>query len=237
MTIRIRPSTYRRRTIPIIEDITPDHAHTVTPHDLPDSFPVDILDDEQIEAVADWWARYTTEVIDRLRSALCALSVDQRGKSIPNLEHYLLNVVALGHLLRLHPAVDNTITELAHALGVNARTLRAAKLTVLEALATPAQTADPTQTADRPRHKRSITIGKLGSIYPALDIARAEGKMPVVIVPFRRPITLASQMTLALAISRWEGITCTLWETGTGENALKITYYDDKHTTRKKRQS
>lgn len=217
---------HRRRTLQLIEAITPERPQDITPHDLPDSFPADLLDDDQLDAVAAWWAHYTTELIDRLRIALCATpGAPKKARCVQDLEHYILQAVALGHILRLHPACDITLSELAHHLGVNARALRSAKDTVSDAIMHPGRAAER---ADR-RSERRLTIGRLGRLYPVLDIARAEGSKPVLIIPYRRHITLATQMTLALSISRYKNITCTLWETAAGENAIKITFHSPEN--------
>lgn len=113
--------------LPLLEDALPDSGATAPDSfRLPASFPSELLNEEQLEAVADWFDTWAANLLHSIRLALRGhLSpVDKhRGATPADLPHLQLHAVVLAHLLRLHPAAEVSITELAAALGTPRRTL------------------------------------------------------------------------------------------------------------------
>lgn len=104
--------------LPLLEDALPDSGGAAPDSfQLPASFPAEILDEEQLEAVAAWFDTWVADLLHSIRLALL-------GNGAPaDLPHLHQHATVLAHLLRLHPAAEATITELAAALGVSRRTL------------------------------------------------------------------------------------------------------------------
>jgi hypothetical protein len=105
--------------LPLLEDALPDSG-TATPDSfqLPASFPAEILDEEQLEAVAAWFDTWVADLLHSMRLALLG-----KPGTPADLAHLHQHATVLAHLLRLHPAAESTITELATTLGVSRRTL------------------------------------------------------------------------------------------------------------------
>ena len=208
----------RRACCELREEATPTRELPGTPHNLPATVPTHILDDEQIDTITTWWQQQCDHIIATVTSALTARNTDTSNQPSPcDLNHLITNAVTLAHILRLHPAADVSLKTIAEHLHIPYRRMKATKQAICIAL------ADPTHA---PTVSRATTSRQqLAKIYPVLDFARATGKHPVILVPFRRRLTLEAQMTLAFAIGSFRHLTCTLAELpGTGENALRITF-------------
>lgn len=105
--------------LPLLEDALPDTG-TAAPaaFQLPASFPAELLDEEQLEAVAAWFDTWVADLLHSMRLALLG-----KPGTPADLAHLHQHATVLAHLLRLHPAAEATITELATTLGVSRRTL------------------------------------------------------------------------------------------------------------------
>ena len=192
----------------------PDAAKRCT-HDLPASFPLAILDDDQIEAVAAWFDEWQADTMERIRAAL-NLPTDADGregirKSIPEL---VAACVVLCHLLCLHPAAEHSLPTLARALGVRERKLYYIRDAIMSALSG----ALPSVKRKTPRPKQ------MAALFPQLDFSRCIGKRPCMIVPFAHRTTLAEQWETVISLASYPRITATLALTPADENAVRITF-------------
>ena len=105
--------------LPLLEDALPDSGTaTADSFQLPASFPAELLDEEQLEAVAAWFDTWVADLLHSMRLALLG-----KPGTPADLAHLHQHATVLAHLLRLHPAAEATITELAATLGVSRRTL------------------------------------------------------------------------------------------------------------------
>lgn len=113
--------------LPLLEDALPDAGGGAPDaFRLPQSFPAELLDEEQLEAVAEWFDAWVADLLHNIRLALL-------GNGAPaDLPHLHRHATVLAHLLRLHPAAEGSITELATALGCSRRTLFYVRDAVLE---------------------------------------------------------------------------------------------------------
>ena len=104
--------------LPLLEDALPDSGTAADSFQLPASFPAELLDEEQLEAVAAWFDAWVADLLHSMRLALLG-----KPGTPADLAHLHQHATVLAHLLRLHPAAEATITELATTLGVSRRTL------------------------------------------------------------------------------------------------------------------
>lgn len=187
-------------------------------HDLPASFPAELLDAEQLDAVASWFDEWQDSTLERIRTAL-NLPPDPTGregmrKSLPEL---VAACVILCHLLRLHPAAEHSLPTLARALGMRERKLYYIRDAIMSALS-----------GALPRIKRKTPrLQQMADIFPQLDFSRRVGKKPCLIVPFVEHATLAEQFETVLSLGTYPGITAALALTRADENAVRITFSDD----------
>ena len=163
----------------------------------------------QHEAIARWYRQQQANVYDCARHLLATEPED-------SLHHYICNAVLLGRLLRLHPACNHSVAELARALHVDKSDLCDRARNIARAAAAAHRHNAAT---------RTLTVTELAHAYPQLDFSRREGKLPELIVPFRNPrTTLAEQWSTATSLATIPGITAALAETRDTHNAIRITF-------------
>lgn len=163
----------------------------------------------QHEAIARWYRQQQANVYDCARHLLATEPED-------SLHHYICNAVLLGRLLRLHPACNHSVAELARALHVDKSDLAARSRNIARAAASAHRHNAP---------QRTLTITELIQAFPQLDFSRRQGKLPELIVPFRNPrLTLAEQWSTATSLATIPGITASLAETKDNHNAIRITF-------------
>lgn len=104
--------------LPLLEDALPGTTAAQDAFRLPASFPAECLTDEQLEAIAAWFDAWVADLLHTIR--LCLLGKTGTPADLPHLHQH---ATVLAHLLRLHPAAESTITDLATALGVSRRSL------------------------------------------------------------------------------------------------------------------
>lgn len=105
--------------LPLMEEIAPAADTAPTAFMLPASFPAKLLNAEQIDEVQTWFDSFITDLLHRVRCALCGHDSDADTSTLTHLQQ---RAVILAHLLRLHPAAEASLTHLASALGVSRRT-------------------------------------------------------------------------------------------------------------------
>ena len=101
--------------LPLKEEIATAATSIPDSFSLPRSFPADLLTEEQLDEVRLWFDTYISDLLATIRAALTG------GSEKSTLAHLLHRAVILAHLLRLHPAAEDSITALAEALGISRR--------------------------------------------------------------------------------------------------------------------
>ena len=198
--------------LPLLEDALPDSGTgTADSFQLPASFPAELLDEEQLEAVAGWFDTWVADLLHSIRLALL-------GNGAPaDLPHLHQHATVLAHLLRLHPAAEATITELAAALGVSRRTLFYVRDSVLAHIRPALAGAISRKCAVANFYAQLATIGTLD----AATITQLDAR--TILVPFKpcvhcahRFATVRQLASLPAVVSVKETLTTT------GKNAVQI---------------
>lgn len=191
---------------------------SVEPPLLPADFPSELLSDEQLEAIQDWWGDWQQESLRHLRHLLTVRPpAEDNQPAPPNLANLQLRCVVLCHILGLHPAAERSLPTLAAELGVSMR-----KLTTLKGCMLRAMVRDRRRQSERLPNTQLAT---LMAAYPLLDWAAREGERPVIVVPFRGRLPYCSQFELCAAIAAEPGISATLTITSRKADALRITFH------------
>lgn len=200
--------------LPLLEDALPDSgAATADSFQLPASFPAEILDEEQLEAVAAWFDTWVADILHTIRLALLG-----KPGTPADLAHLHRHATVLAHLLRLHPAAESTITELATTLGVSRRTLFYVRDSVLAHIRPAlAGTIARKQAAANLRHQLA-TISTLDTATITQLDART------ILVPFKPCVHCAHRFATVRQLASLPAVSSvkeTL--TTTGKNAVQIT--------------
>lgn len=203
-----------------------DWAHPLTPntpappprstaaHDLPADFPAQLLDPEQLEAVAAWFDTWQAATIDRLRTALNPpADPESNDGARATLQELAARAIVFAHLFRLHPAAEQPLPTLAATLGVRERHLYHIKTAIIRAVH---------GLLPRPR-RITPCLRVLADTFPQLDFTRRIGKKGVYVVPFRGHHTLAVQWETILTLGCIPGITAALTLTADDADAVRIT--------------
>ena len=101
--------------LPLKEEIATAVTSLPDSFSLPASFPADLLNEEQLDEVRIWFDTYIADLLATIRAALTG------GSEKSSLAHLQHRAVILAHLLRLHPAAEDSITALAETLGISRR--------------------------------------------------------------------------------------------------------------------
>ena len=199
--------------LPLLEDALPD-AGAAAPDAfrLPQSFPAELLDEEQLEAVAEWFDSWVADLLHSIRLALL-------GNGAPaDLLHLQRHAVVLCHLLRLHPAAEPPIAELATALGCSRRTLFYAQDAVLSHIRPAVAAANSRKQATANFYEQLCTIGTLNIGVLCEPSART------ILVPFKPHVHCAHRFATVRQLAAMPAVASvkeTL--TPTGQNAVQIT--------------
>lgn len=198
--------------LPLLEDALPDSgAAAPDSFQLPASFPAEILDEEQLEAVAVWFDTWVADLLHSIRLALL-------GNGAPaDLPHLHQHATVLAHLLRLHPAAEATITELAAALGCSRRTLFYVRDSVLAHIRPALAGTIARKCAVANFYAQLATIGTLD----AATITQLDAR--TILVPFKPCVHCAHRFATVRQLASLPAVTSvkeTL--TTTGKNAVQI---------------
>ena len=200
--------------LPLLEDALPDSG-TAAPDSfqLPASFPAELLDEEQLEAVAAWFDSWVADILHSMRLTLLG-----KPGTPADLAHLHQHATVLAHLLRLHPAAEATITELATTLGVSRRTLFYVRDSVLAHIRPALAGTIARKCAVANFYAQLATIGTLD----AATITQLDAR--TILVPFKpcvhcahRFATVRQLASLPAVVSVKETLTTT------GKNAVQIT--------------
>lgn len=200
--------------LPLLEDALPDSG-TATPDSfrLPASFPAELLDEEQLEAVAAWFDNWVADLLHSMRLALLG-----KPGTPADLPHLHQHATVLAHLLRLHPAAEATITELATALGVSRRTLFYVRDAVLAHIRPALAGTIARKCAVANFYAQLATIGTLD----AATITQLDAR--TILVPFKPCVHCAHRFATVRQLTGLPAVASvkeTL--TTTGKNAVQIT--------------
>lgn len=200
--------------LPLLEDALPDSG-TATPDSfqLPASFPAELLDEEQLEAVAAWFDTWVADLLHSMRLALLG-----KPGTPADLAHLHQHATVLAHLLRLHPAAEATITELATTLGVSRRTLFYVRDSVLAHIRPALAGTIARKCAVANFYAQLATIGTLD----AATITQLDAR--TILVPFKPHVHCAHRFATVRQLASLPAVASvkeTL--TTTGKNAVQIT--------------
>ena len=198
--------------LPLLEDALPDSGTaTADSFQLPASFPAELLDEEQLEAVAAWFDGWVADLLHSMRLALL-------GNGAPaDLPHLHQHATVLAHLLRLHPAAEATITELATALGCSRRTLFYVRDAVLAHIRPALAGTIARKCAVANFYAQLATIGTLD----AATITQLDAR--TILVPFKPCVCCAHRFATVRQLASLPAVASvkeTL--TTTGKNAVQI---------------
>lgn len=199
--------------LPLLEDALPDSG-TATPDSfqLPASFPAELLDEEQLEAVAAWFDTWVADILHSMRLALLG-----KPGTPADLAHLHQHATVLAHLLRLHPAAEATITELATTLGVSRRTLFYVRDSVLAHIRPALAGTIARKCAVANFYAQLATIGTLD----AATITQLDAR--TILVPFKHAVHCAHRFATVRQLASLPAVASvkeTL--TTTGKNAVQI---------------
>ena len=199
--------------LPLLEDALPDSG-TATPDSfrLPASFPAELLDEEQLEAVAAWFDNWVADLLHSMRLALLG-----KPGTPADLPHLHQHATVLAHLLRLHPAAEATITELATTLGVSRRTLFYVRDSVLAHIRPALAGTIARKCAVANFYAQLATIGTLD----AATITQLDAR--TILVPFKPCVHCAHRFATVRQLASLPAVASvkeTL--TTTGKNAVQI---------------
>lgn len=199
--------------LPLLEDALPDSG-TATPDSfqLPASFPAELLDEEQLEAVAAWFDSWVADILHSMRLALLG-----KPGTPADLAHLHQHATVLAHLLRLHPAAEATITELATTLGVSRRTLFYVRDSVLAHIRPALAGTIARKCAVANFYAQLATIGTLD----AATITQLDAR--TILVPFKPHVHCAHRFATVRQLASLPAVASvkeTL--TTTGKNAVQI---------------
>ena len=199
--------------LPLLEDALPDSgATTPDSFQLPASVPAEILDEEQLEAVAGWFDSWVADLLHSMRLALLG-----KPGTPADLAHLHQHATVLAHLLRLHPAAEATITELATTLGVSRRTLFYVRDAVLAHIRPALAGTIARKCAVANFYAQLATIGTLD----AATITQLDAR--TILVPFKHAVHCAHRFATVRQLASLPAVASvkeTL--TTTGKNAVQI---------------
>lgn len=208
--------------LPLIESAVPEPEQQPATFGLPASFPAEILTDDQLEEIATWFDSWAAHILHAVRLALQGHpeSVSRHQGATPvDLQHLQLHAVVLAHLLRLHPAAEETLPTLAKRLGLPCRALYYARDTVL-AYIKPAMAGIITSR----RHSTSFWE-TLSADHPVLLLSAATQPTELtILVPFKPHVHLAHRFATVQRLAAHPAVASVREDlTPTGENAVQIT--------------
>lgn len=199
--------------LPLLEDALPDSGGAAPDSfQLPASFPAEILDEEQLEAVAGWFDSWVADLLHSMRLALLG-----KPGTPADLAHLHQHATVLAHLLRLHPAAEATITELATTLGVSRRTLFYVRDSVLAHIRPALAGTIARKCAVANFYAQLATIGTLD----AATITQLDAR--TILVPFKHAVHCAHRFATVRQLASLPAVASvkeTL--TTTGKNAVQI---------------
>lgn len=199
--------------LPIIDDLVADPAATqkAAAYRLPAGFPADLLSEDQLEACEEWFDTWAAELMHSVRLALL-------GKDAPaDLAHLTRHAVVLAHLLRLHPAAEGSLTELARSMGVSRRTLFYAQEEVMAHIR-PAVAATMAHKQNGARFRAQL--GSLGTLNVA---AASQPDARFVLVPFKPHVHCAHRFATVRQVASLPVVASVREElTPNGKNAILI---------------
>lgn len=199
--------------LPLLEDALPDSGTaTADSFQLPASFPAELLDEEQLEAVAAWFDTWVADILHSMRLALLG-----KPGTPADLAHLHQHATVLAHLLRLHPAAEATITELATTLGVSRRTLFYVRDSVLAHIRPALAGTIARKCAVANFYAQLATIGTLD----AATITQLDAR--TILVPFKPHVHCAHRFATVRQLASLPAVASvkeTL--TTTGKNAVQI---------------
>ena len=198
--------------LPLLEDALPDSGTAADSFQLPASFPAELLDEEQLEAVAAWFDTWVADLLHSMRLALLG-----KPGTPADLAHLHQHATVLAHLLRLHPAAEATITELATVLGVSRRTLFYVRDSVLAHIRPALAGTIARKCAVANFYAQLATIGTLD----AATITQLDAR--TILVPFKHAVHCAHRFATVRQLASLPAVASvkeTL--TTTGKNAVQI---------------
>ena len=199
--------------LPLLEDALPDSG-TAAPDSfqLPASFPAELLDEEQLEAVAAWFDTWVADILHSMRLALLG-----KPGTPADLAHLHQHATVLAHLLRLHPAAEATITELATTLGVSRRTLFYVRDSVLAHIRPALAGTIARKCAVANFYAQLATIGTLD----AATITQLDAR--TILVPFKPHVHCAHRFATVRQLASLPAVASVKENlTTTGKNAVQI---------------
>lgn len=200
--------------LPLLEDALPDTgAAAPDSFQLPTSFPAELLDEEQLEAVAAWFDAWVADLLHSMRLALLG-----KSGTPADLAHLHQHATVLAHLLRLHPAAEATITELATTLGVSRRTLFYVRDSVLAHIRPALAGTIARKCAVANFYAQLATIGTLD----AAAITQLDAR--TILVPFKHAVHCAHRFATVRQLAALPAVTSVKESlTTTKQNAVQIT--------------
>lgn len=190
---------------------------------LPATFPLEILTEDQQEAIAAWWDAWVSEMLHTARAALrgnTAGKSKHQGASPADLPTLQLHAVVLAHLLRLHPAAEKSLPKLAEDMGLPTRAVYYARDAILPHLA-------PVVAGLQSRAATRATAVETLATTAGLDAAAAvQGADPrQIFVPLRAGMGLSARFAVVMRLSRVPGIAAVREDfmPGTTRHAVCIT--------------
>lgn len=183
---------------------------------LPRSFPAELLNEEQLDEVKLWFDSWAADLLHEIRAALSG-SPEHAGQQ--TLAHLQQRAVILAHLLRLHPAAESSISQLATAMGISRRSafymqdsiMQHIRPALCSAISGAASLADFT-----------ATLAATGTLQPH-DAQQLTARS--LAVPFKPAVHCAHRFATALKVADHPAVSSVREDfmPGTTKNALHIT--------------
>lgn len=209
--------------LPLIEEAVGTPTRSQDAFHLPASFPAHALDDDQLDEAATWFDTWAADMLHLLRHALLrghTFSKNPGHIPPPTLQNLIIHAVVLAHLLRLHPAAEPSLPELAKALGVAQRRLYYARDAICAALGAPALAALRGQ-----RQPQQQPVAQYLADHRTLDCARAMRRSTTAwLVPFLPGTGVAARFATVQRIATHFAVARVREELvpGTHQNAILV---------------
>lgn len=199
---------------PLLVEIAPASDTTAAAFLLPASFPAHLLNEEQLDECQLWFDSWCADLLHAIRCALVGTDTDTTA----TLAHLQQRAVLLAHLLRLHPAAEESTTQLAAALKISRRTAFYMQENILQHIkpALHGTATSGTQLASFTAH-----LANTGTLLPD---AATQLAARTICVPFKPHVHVAHRFATVQSVAKHPAVASVREDfvPGTTKNAIHI---------------